>query len=123
MTTDRRFKENLHRLLDLDEGRKLPAVPARGAVPPGRGYEEGPEPEAPTGGGGGEGGGIASPLTENATNSRDYFAGEGEMLLTSTDGLFTLVIQPLARMRMTDAEMEPVQFVFRHPVTGELPGD
>lgn len=119
MNTDQRLIDDLNRLLDLPSERRLPELLPRGASSPSRGYAEGPEPEVPVGGG------IASPLTEIESTedplveSREYF--ETEVEITSTDGMITFVYQPIARLRSQDALGSPVEQVFRHPDTGDLP--
>ena len=116
MTTDRRMKESLERILDIWDPRGLEDVPERGPSPSRRGYAEGPDPTRLAAG-------IASPLTEiestEAQPSRVYHADDAA--LVSTDGLFVLTGQALARLRMTDANGAPVEMVFRHPDTGDLP--
>lgn len=116
MSTDRRFIEDLNALVDPTSTRRLPEAQERGPIQSGLGYVEGDDPTrlAP---------GIASPLTEiestEAQPSRVYHADDAS--LVSTDGLFVLTGQALARLRMTDANGAPVEMVLRHPDTGDLP--
>lgn len=121
MATDKRLIEDLNKLIDTARPRQLPPVQERGELPPARGYHESPPPAEPPP----SGGGIASPLTEIESTetppvqSRDYHTAEVE--ITSTDGMITFVYAPIARLRMVDANAAEAEFVFRHPVTGDLP--
>lgn len=58
------------------------------------------------------GGGINSPLTETAVANRVYWSNK---TLTSSDGLFTLVIKPIKKIAMTDASAAAVDLFFANP--------
>jgi len=76
----------------------------RGAAP--RVVAVGTPPAAPAGG---EGGGIASPLTETA---RTHYA---ERAVASTDGLFSVRITPIRSLTMLDADENIVVLNFLDP--------
>ena len=63
-------------------------------------------------GGGGEKGGIASPLTETSYAAREFHATQ---TITSTDGLFTLKIKPVKKIKFKDAGNADVEIVFKAP--------
>lgn len=56
--------------------------------------------------------GIASPLTEPAAETRTYY---GTSIVTSTDGIFTLVVQNLHTIDLLDGRGGPVQIIFDNP--------
>lgn len=60
----------------------------------------------------GTGGGIASPLTEVSFASRTYWADKN---YTSTDGLITLVLKPIKRVSLLDANGESVLIDYKSP--------
>lgn len=57
----------------------------------------------------GGGGGVASPLTEVSTASREYWAGSWH----TTDGLFSF--PAIKKLVMADANDETVEFRFANP--------
>lgn len=63
-------------------------------------------------GGGGTKGGIASPLTETAYADREFHT---TTTITSTDGLFTLKIKPVKKIKFKDAGNADVEIVFKAP--------
>lgn len=63
-------------------------------------------------GGGGAPGGIASPLTETAYADREFHSVK---TITSTDGLFTLKIKPVKKIKFKDAGNADVEIVFKAP--------
>ena len=58
------------------------------------------------------GGGIASPLTEPDATTRTYHTSR---TITTTDGVFTFVLQDLATIDMTDANGAAVVMEFDAP--------
>lgn len=60
----------------------------------------------------GTGGGIASPLTEGSVDDREYY---GLQLVTSADGLFVLPISPIKKLKLSDANGNPVEIVLAEP--------
>ena len=62
--------------------------------------------------GGGEGGGIASPLVERAYADRLFHT---EVTLTSTDSLFRIRIKPVSKILMLDANGAEVELQFKAP--------
>lgn len=60
------------------------------------------------------GGGIASPLTEEDIAKREYYP---DRLITSSDGLFTLVVKPIKAVYMRDASGATVELRFAEPPT------
>jgi len=56
--------------------------------------------------------GIASPLTEPNPATRTYYA---EAAVASSDGVFTLMIAPLHRIDLQDANAAPVQINYANP--------
>lgn len=56
--------------------------------------------------------GIASPLTEPDYTAREYHAAT---VLTTTDGVFTLEIEPLAAVALQDANSAAVRIEFAAP--------
>lgn len=63
-------------------------------------------------GGGGAKGGIASPLTETAYADREFHTVK---TITSTDGLFTLKIKPVKKIKFKDAANADVEIIFKEP--------
>lgn len=57
-------------------------------------------------------GGIASPLTETAYADRTYWS---DKTITSTDGLITIVIAPIKKMKFADANNQVVVFDYKQP--------
>ena len=99
--TDRRLKDDLNRLID-------PLPPAAGqAAIPGFGRAGVSTNRAAT-----TTAGIASPLTEPDYAAREYHA---EVVLTSSDGVFTIAVQPLAAVELTDANAAPVRIEYAAP--------
>ena len=60
----------------------------------------------------GTGAGIASPLTEPDYAAREYHA---TVTLPTTDGVFTIEIEPLAAIELTDANSAPVRIEYAAP--------
>lgn len=85
-----------------------PAVPAamktRGAAGVARG--------SAVPGGGDATGGIASPLVETAYTARTFHANT---TITSSDGLFTLIIKPVKSIKFKDAASRDVTIEFKVP--------
>lgn len=97
-------------LKPAQEKRQLPALESRGAAPGQRGtgtYKAKPSAVA----------GIASPLQEQNAATRSYFDPQ---LIESSDGLFTLRIQPLEQLEMRDASGDEVVFRFKAPPVLDL---
>lgn len=104
---DKRFLENFYRLFPQRERGTLSYVQPRGAQPGKRGYVEA-EQQAPAASGGG---GIASPLTET-DNSRTYHPPQ---VVTSSDGVFTFYVEPVASATFVDGDTNTVVFNFDDP--------
>lgn len=103
--TDRRLIDDLNRVITHPARAREPLPPAAGqAAIPGRG--EG-KPTA-----GGTGSGIASPLTEPDAAERTYHP---EQALTSSDGVFTIMIEPLQRLVLQDANSAEVVVEYAIP--------
>jgi len=85
----------------LSDPPALPAIPARTGS------------ALPTSGISGAGGGIASPLTETAFTDRLFYT---QTILTTTDGFMSLVIQPVQKMRFTDANSAVVEIIYQQPI-------
>lgn len=103
--TDRRLIDDINRVITHPARTREPLPPAAGqAAIPGRG--EG-KPTA-----GGSGGGIASPLTEPDAAERTYHP---EQALTSSDGVFTIMIEPLQRLVLQDANSAEVVVEYAIP--------
>lgn len=60
----------------------------------------------------GTGTGIASPLTEPDYTLREHHP---DVVLTSSDGVFTLEVQPLAAIELVDANGTPVRIEYAAP--------
>jgi len=60
----------------------------------------------------GTGGSIASPLTEPDSSAREYHPAVN---LSSTDGLFTIVVRPIKKVVMQDANTRPVTIEYDTP--------
>lgn len=58
------------------------------------------------------GAGIASPLTEKAYADRTYHSAK---TITSSDGIFTLVVNPAKKLIFYDANGEKVEVIFQAP--------
>ncbi|TLX54862.1 hypothetical protein DN824_20480 [Stutzerimonas nosocomialis] len=107
--------EDLHRLANPPTQRKpLPRVPPVGALPATVGVGNYVPPPAA-----GNGGGIASPLTEQTrleagvpVPDRDYWPNQ---IMTSSDGLRVWEVRPIRTWRFTDAEGNPVVFNIAQP--------
>lgn len=102
---DRRLVDNLNALVKhpAKPRERLPAVGSPGALP-GRGTGKP--------GGVGSGTGIASPLTEPDYATRTFHAA---VTLTTTDGVFTLEIEPLATIDLLDRNSNPVRIEYAAP--------
>lgn len=85
----------------------LPGMPERGAAP--KAVAAAPMP-AGQGGKPSGGGNIASPLTESATASREYYTDANWV---SSDGLFAFAA--IKKLVMTDANGASVEFQFARP--------
>ena len=57
--------------------------------------------------------GIASPLTETLYTDRNYHP---EVVLTTTDGIFSMRYKPIKDMKFQDGEDNEVVFVFKEPI-------
>jgi hypothetical protein len=89
--------------------RALPAVDARGSVPPQRGRGNYTAPPA------GSGGGVASPFTETP-GTRTYH--ETPIVIQSTDGSIFMAVKMPAIVTMTDANGAPAVFNYAEVVDG-----
>jgi len=58
------------------------------------------------------GGGISSPLTEREYADRTYHPAK---TLTTSDGIFTLVVNPVKKIVFYDASGEKVEAIFQAP--------
>ena len=92
------------------EARQLPALALQGAAPGKRGTGTYKEKDSTVAG-------IASPLQEQDASQRTYFDPQ---LVESSDGLFTLRIEPLERLEMRDANGDEVVFRFKAPPVQDL---
>lgn len=102
--TDRRLIEDINRVITHPPRAREPLPPAAGqAAIPGVGRGE----RSPAGGGG-----IASPLTEPDYAARQYHP---DLILTSSDGVFTIEVQPLAVLVLRDALGLPVRIQYAAP--------
>lgn len=65
---------------------------------------------------GGGGGGVDSPLTEPVDESgvplREYHPS---MTITSSDGLFTMELEPIKKLTMVDASGRSIDFIYADP--------
>lgn len=103
--TDRRLIDDLNRLIEHQPRAREPLPPAAGkAAIQGRGVGK----PSPVGGRGG----IASPLTEPDYTKRTWHP---EVIVTSSDGVFTLGIEPIKHVEMTDADGAPVVIEYAAP--------
>ncbi len=103
--TGKAVVDDINRLAKPERQRKpLRAVQPVGAVPATRGRADYNEPAATSGGG------IASPLTE--TGVREYYP---VTLLTSSDGIFTLQVEHVKKLFMTDANSVEHEFNYLDP--------
>lgn len=106
--TDQRLKDDLNRLIDHPPKAREPLPPAAGqAAIPGFGRAGVSTNRAAT-----TTAGIASPLTEPDYAAREYHA---EVVLTSSDGVFTIEVQPLAAIELVDALGTPVRIEYAAP--------
>lgn len=97
-----RIRENLHALsAPENQPKTLPVIEPVGAIAARRGVAE--FESSPSGGGGG---GIASPLTEQA---REYFEQE---IVLSVDGVIAVAVRRPKKIVMTDANNENVVMEF-----------
>lgn len=103
---DRRLIDDLNRVVvhPPKPRERLPAVGSPGTLP-GRGTG--------TAGSGTGPAGIASPLTEPDYLKREYHA---DLILSSSDGVFTLELKPLKAIELLDARSQPVRVVYAQPV-------
>lgn len=92
------------------EPRRLPVIAALGAEAGKRGTGTYKEKASTTGG-------IASPLQEQSYAARTFYAPQ---LIESSDGLFTLRIEPLERLEMRDANEDKVALHFKAPPAQDL---
>lgn len=129
-TKEKRQTDTLLRdLAGLSAGKKeLPSLKQeepRGAIPQRWAYSE--VNQQP--GEGGQGGGLASPLTEGAAGpegaepgtpklAREYYTGAQ---LLSSDGLFVIELEPVKKITLRDANGEPAVFVLANPYAEEEP--
>jgi hypothetical protein len=63
--------------------------------------------------GGGGGGAISSPLTEEDAGTRTLHPNP--RVITSTDGIFSIEVRDIRQMTLTDANSIPVVFIFDQP--------
>jgi len=89
-------------LRDQDDNAPLPAPKARGAFPStsASGVEAAPKST---------GGGAVGDLTETAYADRTFWS---DLVLTSSDGIFSLQIKQLKRIQMTDSNGQLVALSF-----------
>lgn len=100
-----RIRDDLERSLRPERKEKvLPVLPGKGALPTRVGVGEWPAE-----GRGGNGGGIASPLTEASAAAREYWP-DG---LRSSDGLF--ILPAIKTLNLTDADGAAVQITLANP--------
>lgn len=103
--TGRSVAEDINRLVTPPKSRRsLPTVPPVGPLPASQGrgvYERKGRASS---------GGMASPLTE--TGERIYHPA---VLLTTTDGIFTLQVQHVAQLHMTDVDGTEHEFNYQNP--------
>lgn len=102
--TDRRLKDDLNRLVDHPPKARQPLPPAVGKAAIAGFGRAGPAAQG--------GGGIASPLTEPDYAARQYHP---DLILTSSDGVFTIEVQPLAVLVLRDALGLPVRIQYAAP--------
>lgn len=95
----------------VQSGKTLGTLDPRGARPAARGIANYKPPAA------GQGAGIASPLQEQDYATRTFFDPQ---LIESSDGLFTLRIEPLERLVMRDANNAEAVFLFKEPPAPDL---
>ena len=97
--------EALHKLTMEAQGQPsaIPAMKARGAAPA-------VTASALLGGSGS--GGIASPLKETAYTNRTFHS---TVNITSSDGIFTLVIKPVKKVFFKDALNADVEMEYKSP--------
>lgn len=93
------------------QGRVLPPLESRGGRPAARGVADYKPPAS------GGGGGVASPLQEQAYTDRVFFDPQ---LIESSDGLFTLRLEPLEKLVMRDANNAEAVFLFKEPPAPDL---
>ncbi|WP_425327679.1 hypothetical protein [Pseudomonas nitroreducens] len=93
------------------QGKTLNSLDPRGARPGGRGIADYKPPAS------GGAGGVASPLQEQNYADRVFFAPQ---LIESSDGLFTLRIEPLEKLVMRDANNAEAVFLFKEPPAPDL---
>lgn len=116
--TGKQVAEDINRLVTpARQRRSLPAVPAVGAVPASKGRGEYKPPPATTGG-------IASPLEEKTTTVGGELVADGReyhpaRVLETTDGIFSLVLKPIKRVLMIDANGVEHPFGYAMPAEGE----
>jgi hypothetical protein len=110
MTLDKRFLEDVARALPQDSRRlaweRLTGQKSglKGTV--GLAFESATELKGATAAG------IASPLVEPDESTREYYS---DIVIVSSDGLFTLAIQPIKRLHMQDANGAAVVLEFDKP--------
>ena len=85
----------------LEAPRQAPPIPSRSGASP-----------RLTSGSGTSGGGIASPLVENAYAERTF---HGDKTILSTDGLYAIKIKPVKTVRFLDANGAAVVMEYKAP--------
>ncbi|UCP00104.1 hypothetical protein LF844_09910 [Metapseudomonas lalkuanensis] len=97
-------RRQIRELVTLERKGLRPATKGRGTW----------DPNKPTFGGGG--GGVDSPLTEPVDESgvplREYHPS---MTITSSDGLFTMELEPIKKLTMVDHSGRSIDFIYADP--------
>jgi hypothetical protein len=107
MTLDKRFLEDVARALPERPRRDPPETGQKSGLKGAAGFGYETEPESAD-----AAAGIASPLVEPDESTREYYS---DIVIVSSDGLFTLAIQPIKRLHMQDANGAAVVLEFDKP--------
>lgn len=102
------LKTSLEKLVDRAKTDRLPAANPAVPIP----VSVGVGVPAPGSSASGTGSGIASPLTETAYSARTFHPN---VTLTSSDGIFMMVIKPVKQIKMRDAAGREIEFVYAKP--------